>query len=259
MRRVPIVAGEIYHVYNRGVEKRKIVLNDKDRLRFIFSLSVFNDEAPTVHNMYRMFEVGLRPNKGKKLVEILCFTLMNNHYHLLVRPITDRGLTEFIRKLGTGYTNYFNLKYRRVGPLFQGKYKAVQVQTEQQLRYLPFYIHLNPLEAIKKDWFSDGLSKDELRSAQRLLDSFEWSSHLDYLGQKNFPDVSDRTFLTKILGKPEEYRREVFHWLKREGEGDSGNDFMRWVKSDFTHFLHPLSSDFTQCQESFSSKVASTS
>ncbi|KKU92608.1 MAG: Transposase, partial [Parcubacteria group bacterium GW2011_GWA1_48_11b] len=120
MQRIKPVTGEIYHIYNRGVEKRSTFLDDKDRFRFIHDLFEFNDEAPVKNLTYyigrnKSKEVGLHKRLPRKLlIELLAFCVMPNHFHLLVRQKVDGGVTEFMRKLGTGYTNYFNQKYSRV-------------------------------------------------------------------------------------------------------------------------------------------------
>ena len=116
MQRIKPVYNEIYHIYNRGVEKRQIFLNDRDYLRFIHDLFEFNNQDPARNlyhhtNSHQSWEVGL-PNikreTRKFFVEILTVCLMPNHFHLMVKQKTDDGVTEFMRKLGAGYTNYFN-------------------------------------------------------------------------------------------------------------------------------------------------------
>ena len=174
MKRLHPAKGEIYHVYNRGVEKRKTFMDNEDRERFVRSLFVFNDQNP-YHNFKKQqgkFEVGLRIEEDMReaLVEILAFVLMPNHFHIMVKQITGNGITEFMRKLGTGYTNAFNIKYKRVGPLFQGKYKIAHVKTDRHLLYLPYYIHLNPLDLMDRGW-RDGSLKD-LKKAKSFLSSF---------------------------------------------------------------------------------------
>src|SRR3989344_4697111 len=147
----------IHHVYNRGVEKRTIFKQERDYLRFIHDLYEFNDSAPAVntnyyHNLSKSNFHKLERKPRKLLVEILCFCLMPNHYHLMLREKVEGGITEFMRKIGTGYTNYFNTKYERVGPLFQGKFKTVNIERQAHLLYLPHYIHLNPLDLAVPEW-----------------------------------------------------------------------------------------------------------
>ncbi len=158
---------QIYHIYNRGVEKRSVFMEDKDYLRFIHDLFEFNDTAlvnpsnirfssrhpsSVTSSQFNQF-LALRESntkiKRKLLVEILVFCLMPNHYHLMVRQLVDDGIVKFMQKLGTGYTNYFNLKNERVGSLFQGRFKAVLVNNESYFTHLLHYIHLNPLEKNK--------------------------------------------------------------------------------------------------------------
>ncbi|MDP2668733.1 MAG: transposase [bacterium] len=214
-KRIKPAIGEIYHIYNRGVEKRDIFSNDQDRLRFTQSLVIFNDQSPTFNN-YRLpknntlFEVGL-PTEREKMVEIMAFALMPNHYHLMVRGITENGVTEFMRKLGTGYTNYFNTKYERVGPLFQGRFKAALVKNERHFLYLPYYIHLNPLDLIDKKWRTQDISG--IIKIKKFLESYKWSSHLDYAEEQNFPEIIDKEFLSAIFESPAQYKKDLLNWV----------------------------------------------
>jgi len=224
MQRPKPATNEIYHIYNRGVEKRNVFVSDGDRLRFIHDLFEFNDVAPAENTYYRSpqsYEVGLRKivlrrsgrrNPRKLLVEILAFCLMPNHFHLMVRQKIDNGITEFMRKLGTGYTNYFNQKNERSGALFQGKYKIAHVATEAHFIHLPYYIHLNPLDLAAPGW-----REKKLRNFKKLLgflESYRWSSHLDYAGKKNFPSVTQRESLMEFFGSPIGYKKTIAEWLE---------------------------------------------
>ncbi len=218
-----IAPNEIYHVYNRGVEKRNIFLNDQDRFRFIHNLFEFNDEAPAANNYYKIskiqsYEVSLRKFKNKErqprklLVEIMAFCLMPNHFHLMVRQKSGNGITEFMRKLGTGYTNYFNKKYERVGALFQGKFKSVLISENSHFIHLPYYIHFNPLDLIAPEWRNREIK--DLNKAIQFLENYRWSSYPDYIGKKNFPSVTQRDFLLKFFEGSTEYKKNSINWLK---------------------------------------------
>jgi len=223
--RPKIIAGKIYHVLNRGVDKRPIFLEDKDYLRFIHDLYEFNDQNP-INNGFYHFQtqsnvVGLRyigantttnRRPRKFLVEILAFCLMKNHYHLMVIPKTDRALALFMKRLNQGYTRYFNEKNERSGVLFQGKYKAVEVNREAHFIHLPYYIHCNPLDYSAPNW-----RKREIKDYKKVfasLTNWRWSSFPDYIGQKNFPSVTQRDFLLKFFDGPEEYKKSMIAWLK---------------------------------------------
>ncbi len=227
MFREKIATNEIYHIYNRGVEKRNIFLDDDDYYRFIHDLFEFNDTAPAIDLYYflnkkQIREVGLPKIERaprKIIVELMAFCLMPNHFHLIVRQKKENGITEFMRKIGTGYTNYFNKKYRRVGSLFQGKYKFVRLASESHFIHIPYYIHLNPLDLNFFEWRKREL-KDH-KSAIKFLDNYRWSSHMDYAGIKNFPSVTQREFLLEFFGGPEKYKQSILEWLKNLDIEDS--------------------------------------
>lgn len=144
-----------------------------------------------------------RVPERKLLVDILAFCLMDNHFHLLLRQRKERGIVTFMQKLGTGYTNYFNKKYTRVGSLFQGRFKAVLLEKESHFLYLPFYIHANPLAVLAPS------ERANPEKALQFLASYRWSSYPDYIGKKNVPSVTSRDFLWKSLGGPAEHKKEM--------------------------------------------------
>lgn len=225
MQKPSFAQDNYYHVYNRGVEKRNVFLDDLDRLRFIHDLFEFNDTAPagkfskgkpSATSLQSEVEPPIVPPivvaQRVPLVKIHCFCLMPNHYHMLVEQVRDGGIIAFMKKLGTGYTMYFNERYNRVGPLFQGRFKAVHIGREAHLRYLPLYIHLNPLDLIMPSWREQKIVS--WRKAESFLNSYRWSSHLDYTGSHNFPSVTSRHFLNTLFDAEKGYRRHLKEWLK---------------------------------------------
>jgi putative transposase len=203
MKKPVFVDGNIYHVYNRGVEKRDVFLNEGDYFRFVHHLYELNDSKPVRNVQYflnhKTGDVEARKLYGTQerdvLVEILVFTLMHNHFHLMLRQAQDNGIVRFMQKLGTGYTMYFNKKYERVGGLFQGRFKACHIVEESHLIHLPHYIHTNPLP----------LGNSGVNPV-RYLENYKWSSFPDYVGIRNFPRVTKRSFLLDIFGGEEKYR-----------------------------------------------------
>lgn len=208
---------DLMHVLNRGVDKRKIFLDDQDRFRFVHDLFEFNDEQNVLNVLRRYKLMDIRcpsvENRPRKLlVKIHAFCLMDSHYHLLISPLTENGVSRFMKKLNMGYAKYFNEKYERSGALFQGKYKSVYIESDAHFLHIPYYIHLNPLDFKFKEW-RDGKLKS-LTEAMDFLKTYRWSSYLDYVGEKNFPSVTQRDFFLEFFGGEKKYQKETMRWLK---------------------------------------------
>lgn len=213
MSRITIETDCYYHIYNRGVDKRIVFENNSDYIRFIHSLYFCNDTEVQNLNVRRFsadvksstLNIEERKKRSEnRLVNILCFSLMPNHYHLLVKQVADNGISLFMHRLGTAYTNFFNTKYERSGTLFQGRYKIKQITSEQYLAYLSKYIHLNPLETTNLDWQASGVK--DWKGANYFLNNYKWSSYQDYIGIKNFPSIINKDLLGEYYSTPEKYR-----------------------------------------------------
>ena len=201
---------EFFHVLNRGVDKRKIALDDYDRSRFIHDLFAFNDTKSSANFLHHVRQQSRRPRK--LLVYIHAFCLMQNHYHLLLSEVQRNGIPLFMKKLNMGYSKYFNKKYERTGALWQGKYKKVHIARDAHFMYIPYYIHLNPLDASMPQWREGKIRHPA--AALRLLREYRWSSHLDYLGVKNFPSLTQRDVIGEVLGPPAAYEKEIVKIIK---------------------------------------------
>ncbi len=208
---------ELFHLLNRGVDKRQIFLDNQDRARFVHDMYEFNDIAPAA-NTYRqssaepeMFDLRSRTSKREKIVEIHGWCLMGNHYHLLLSEIIEGGITQFIRKLNIGYAKYFNEKYRRVGTLFQGRTKKIHIASDAHFLHILHYIHLNPLDFMKgsEEWRS--LEIRNARGAMKYLGNYRWSSYLDYCGKKNFPSVITKELFGDVF---KNYRQTITAYMK---------------------------------------------
>lgn len=191
-------------------------MDKQDHLRFIHNLYELNNEDRVETTFYSFKEdPGLTDiasrKQRKKLVDIFAFCLMPNHYHLLLSPRIDGGIYKFMAKINIGYAKYFNKKYERVGALFQGRYKQVLVTDETHFLHLPFYIHFNPLDLSYPEWRENEISSPE--KALEFLKSYRWSSHLDYLGIKNFPSVLNGKLLKEILGDGKDYKKLVENYM----------------------------------------------
>jgi len=178
-RKIEIAVGEYYHIYNRGVEKRNIFLDKSDRERLMRLLYIANGHKPFIFRLVQ----GLPLDKidiGERKVAIIAYVLMPNHFHLLVKESIENGTSEFMEKLLTGYAMYFNKKYERVGPLFQGTFKAEHADRDEYLKYLFAYIHLNPIKLVEPKWEERGIRNK--KGAERYLEKYRFSSYIDYVG-----------------------------------------------------------------------------
>ncbi|MBI2450620.1 MAG: transposase [Candidatus Nealsonbacteria bacterium] len=218
-KRPPLVNSEIYHIVIRTVEDLKLFRDDHDFLRMIHDLFAFNDTVPVSSYFRRDKVTGTFPatfmkRKREVLVEILAFCLMSNHVHLLVRQLKDDGISNFMRKIGAGYSAYYNQKYKRAGHVFQGRYKIVHITNDNQLKTIFVYIHTNPVAIIYPHWKEEGIGIKYLGKVIQFIEEYRWSSYSDYLGNKNFPSLTFREWLMGEIGGINECRRFINDWLE---------------------------------------------
>jgi len=220
MRIEPFTIGDFVHVFNRGNRKLPIVYDENDKWRFLKILRYFNDEfsPPNLFRdlaqlqkaaFYKPFMWLPEWPPHKPLVKILCFCLLENHFHLLLKEIIKGGVTKFMEKLGTGFTNYINVKYNEVGRVFQGPYKGRTIKEIRHLQYLNVYIQvLNPLEL-----FPGGLEMalKDFEKAFELVMNYKFSSLPDFLGKRDL-FIIDKDIFKEIFPAIEiykEFTREV--------------------------------------------------
>ncbi len=152
-RWLPFINGDYYHVFNRGTARQPVYSNKRDYDRFLLTLAYYQYENPslklsrflTLPHLEQLEYLSLHHNPKEKLVEIICYCLMPNHFHLILRQVLPNGISKFMRQVLNSYTRFYNAKHERPGPLFQGSFKAILIETDEQLIHLSRYIHLNPL------------------------------------------------------------------------------------------------------------------
>lgn len=210
-RRVEFSEGEFYHVYNRGADKIDIFLSDADKDRFLKLLFVCNNTEPVIFRSIK--DVPLEKiERGETLVDIGSYCLMSNHIHLLLREKSGNGITIFMKKLLTAYSMYFNTKYERTGVLFQGRFKATCADTDEYLKYLLSYIHLNPVKMIDSKWKENGIA--DFERAECFLEKYQYSSYLDYLGYKRYLSIIlNREAFPEYFRKASDFKKSVREWL----------------------------------------------
>ena len=218
-RRIKFEPGKIYHVFNRGVEKRDIFLSDGDKWRFLQGMYLFNDETASANLLYRLEQqkgkmhfgilrdyVKKNDVKRKPLVRIMADCLKSNHFHLLIQEIRVGGISKFMQKFGTGYVKFFNKKHERVGPLFQGVFKAIEVKTDEQLMYLLAYINvINPGQELEPELKSAAQDPGEIL---RFVENYPWSTHLEYLNKRD-SIIVDKGLAGGLFATSKKYREFV--------------------------------------------------
>lgn len=200
-RKTSFAEGEHYHIYSRGVEKRKVFMNTKDDDRFMALLYIMNQDTPfrmdnflQKHSLRDIF----KEEKGKPLVSILSYCLMPNHFHLILYEHTEGDISRFMGKLLTAYSMYFNTKYERSGPLFTHPFRSEHVKNESQYMYIFSYIHLNPLSILEKNWKEQGIKNK--KGAKEFLEKYQFSSYQDFLN-RNRPEsiIVDFSLVPKYI------------------------------------------------------------
>lgn len=175
-RNILLVTDEYYHVFNRGVARQPTFVSKSDYFRALLALDYYQYANPPIK--LSKFKVLSREDKYKllserdtsKLVDIISYVFMPNHFHLLLKQNIDNGISKYLSKFTNSYTRYFNIRHNRVGSVFQGVFKAVSVETEEQLLHLSRYIHLNP-------YVSSVVTKSDLLS-------YPWSSLNSYISNE---------------------------------------------------------------------------
>jgi len=183
MRKISLSNGEYYHIFNRGVDKRKIFLDKDDFNRFFQSIREFNSLDPIGSIYENSFKKSLgdrvsKLDKEGKLVEFISYCLNPNHYHFILEQVADKGIEKFMHRLGVGYTMFFNRKYNRTGALFQGKFKAVHIDSNEYLLYLSAYVNLN----------------DRVHSLGDRVSKSSWG---EYVGGNDKKEIKDKNNLCK--------------------------------------------------------------
>lgn len=192
-RTIPLVPGEIYHIYNRGNDKRNIFTQPRDYSRFqkTFYYYQFVGPKPKFSDFTKSKLQTLNPLKNERWVELMCYCLMPNHFHFLIKQLKENGIAKFLSDISNSYTKHFNIKYNHSGALLQGVFKSVRVETDEQLTHVSRYIHLNPIVT--------GLVKN--------LEDYRWSSYLEYITGNTFL-CSSKEILNMFPSK-EDYKKFV--------------------------------------------------
>jgi len=196
------VSGNIFHIYNRGNNKEKIFFDDQDYKAFLFRLGLclgftiekLNKEKLIAMPYSRIRVTGIEKNNLK----LHAFCLMPNHFHLMIEQIGDIPVSNLMLKLCTSYARYVNQKYKRVGHIFQDKFKAVLIENNSQLMWTSAYIHMNPV-------------KDKI---VKHPSEYLWSSYNDYVLNRNLLVVTKELLLNTFGDKKNFIKQTLIYDVK---------------------------------------------
>jgi putative transposase len=219
-RNIEISEGEYYHIYNRGVLKNIIFIDQRDYTRFLLLLLLFQSDTPiynisdAVTSFLKRRELNISPKKRKeigdnKIAELICFTMMPNHFHLIVGESREGGISRYMHKVLMAYSKYFNAKYKRSGHVFQGAYKIVHIEDNDQLLYTSAYVHKNQKELL--DW-------------KNRPEKYSWSSYQDYAIENRWGDLLSRDIVLSQFKNQEEYLNWVKDTVAKEDDDDFPKD-----------------------------------
>jgi len=205
IRETKFAPGEYYHLYIRGNNKQPIFTAERDYVRLLF-LILFFQSPIKIHNIsnrisdfinYQDFNISKKKIEeiiANRMVELVNFSFMTNHIHITAKEETEAGISKYMMRIQDSFTKYTNIKYNRSGHLFQGQFKAVHIEDNNQLLYLSSYIHRNPREL--KGW----KNKEYL---------YPWSSYQDYVGKNRWGELLKNDIILEQFKNPQEYKKFV--------------------------------------------------
>ena len=210
VRKIIFSVEEFYHLYSRGVDKRSIFLDDADRKRFVRLLFLCNGTKPVMYRETK--KLSLKDiDAGQKLVAIGAYCLMPNHFHLLIKEITEGGIVKFMSKLLTAYSTYFNKKYERAGSLFSSEFKSTHLDVDKYLKYIFAYIHLNPLKILNANWKNE---KMDISQTELFLNAYKYSSYHDHISENREEYmILNKVVFPEYFKNVDNFKNNIYDWI----------------------------------------------
>lgn len=203
VRQIPLINGEIYHICNRGINRKPTFITLKDYKRVLLVLKYYQyKELPVRLSRLLVLQkeqqneiLNYLDKENLRLIDIYSYCFMPNHYHFLIRQLTDNGISKFISKFQNSYTKYFNIVHKKEGPLFLDQFKAVRIESGEQLVHVSRYIHINPYTGyVVKDFDS--------------LFNYQWSSLSEFVVE-NTPSICNKDFILSLFSNEEDYKNFI--------------------------------------------------
>lgn len=193
MRKDKLVQGEIYHICNKSIANFGIFKDPVNAERYIKLLDYYNTlphprRFSHATNAERKHAVNLLTPKENSIVKFICYCIMPDHYHILLKILSEYSISKYISDIENSFTRYFNIKFDRKGPLWQSEFRAVRIKTETQLLHVTRYIHLNPTT-------SKLVNKPE---------DWKWSSYRDYIEN---PAILQDAMNELTIKNPRKYKK----------------------------------------------------
>lgn len=192
-RKTPLITQEIYHVFNRGFNKKPIFLTPNDYIRAIKTIRYYQYLNPPIKFSYLNIQT-LKRQKHilnqliQTSIDILAYCFMPNHFHFIIKQTHDHGILKSISKFSNSYSKYFNIIHKKQGPVLQGRFKTVRIKSNEQLLHLSRYIHLNP--------FISSIVKDINK-----IEAYTYSSLKEYLSSNSLNICSTNEILSQFKTK----------------------------------------------------------
>ncbi len=211
-RKILFAINEFYHIYNRGNSKQTIFHDRKDYERFLKLLFLSNDSNKFKIQSFKDKNIFETTETQDRLVSIGSYCLMPNHFHILITQTENGSISKFMQKVSTGYSMYYNQKYKRTGTLFEGKFKSVHINNDSYLKYIFSYIHLNPIKIIQNDWKEVGIKN--LDGALDYLNKYHYSSYLDFKNNDRVEKIIlNKTVFPDYFPTKDVFEKEIINWI----------------------------------------------
>lgn len=200
-RVIPLINNQIYHIFNRGIDRRPTFTAKQEFQRAMLSMDFYRSVIPPM----RLSKFLIQPeekkkeilqflNKSNHLVEVINFCFMPNHFHFLLKQLKDNGISKYLSIFQNSYTKFFNTRHKRDGSLFMDQFKAVRIETDEQLIHVSRYIHLNPYSGFV------------IKTIEKL-ESYQWSSFYRYTYNKGV--IRKKNIILNYFRSIGEYKRFV--------------------------------------------------
>ncbi|MFQ5452019.1 MAG: transposase [Candidatus Paceibacterota bacterium] len=200
-RRTIIATGQFYHIFNKSVAAENIFTRARTISRVLSLIDFYRFPVQISYSLYNSLSANLKNIRQKAIyssapvVLILAFAIMPSHYHFLVKQLVDGGISSFISNFQNSFAKFYNIKYKREGSVFKARFKAVRIESEEQLVHVSRYIHLNPVTSYLLDI-------EELGQYSR-------TSFTTYMNNKVYKLVETETIMRQFNNKRDLYGKFV--------------------------------------------------